>query len=165
MYYFTRGNKVGLRKIDPETVTMSRNIDPGKLQGILANYYQSMEQRSKSPMENSHTVIGQQASACDALSVHPYTVCLRLYCKVHCLHIYQGRIQNFHLGGGAKGYVPTRTLRAWKRTHFQQGSRARLTLKRLGYFGGWKDWGGGHDGPPLRSRPWDRAIAAKFAQW
>ena len=25
-----------------------------------------------------------------------------------------------------------------------------LTLKRLGYFGGWKDWGGGggHDGPP-----------------
>ena len=43
-----------------------------------------MEQRSKLPTENSHTVIGQQASARDALSVHPYTVCLRLYRTVQC---------------------------------------------------------------------------------
>ena len=48
----------------------------------------------------------------------------------------QGRIQEFHLGGGgAKGFVPARTLRAWNRTHFRQGSRARLrALEALGLF-------------------------------
>ena len=37
----------------------------------------------------------------------------------------QGRIQDFHLGGGggAKDSVPARTLRARNRTHFRQGSR------------------------------------------
>ena len=39
-----------------------------------------------------------------------------------------------------------------------------LTLIRLGYFGGWKDWGG-HDGPPLRSRPWITRSLRKFPQW
>ena len=39
-----------------------------------------------------------------------------------------------------------------------------LTLIRLGYFGGWKDWGG-HDGPPLRSQPWIARSPRKFAQW
>ena len=47
----------------------------------------------------------------------------------------QGRIQDFHLGGGgggdAKDYVPARTLRARNRTHFRQGSRA---LAALGLF-------------------------------
>ena len=43
-----------------------------------------------------------------------------------------------------------------------------LTLIRLGYFGGWKDWGGGgggHDGPPppLEISAVDRAIAAKIS--
>ena len=56
-----------------------------KLQGILANYYKSMEQRSKLPPENSHTVIGQRASACDALSFRSHMVCLYLYCTVHIL--------------------------------------------------------------------------------
>ena len=36
-----------------------------------------------------------------------------------------------------------------------------LTLKKLGYFGGWKDWVGG----PLRSRPWIARSPRKFAQW
>ena len=41
-----------------------------------------------------------------------------------------------------------------------------LTLIRLGYFGGWKDWGGGgHNGPPLRSRPWIVWSPRKFPQW
>ena len=41
-----------------------------------------------------------------------------------------------------------------------------LTLKRLGYFGGWKEGGGGgHDGPPLRSQPWIARSPQKFAQW
>ena len=45
----------------------------------------------------------------------------------------QGRIQDFHVGGGgAKDYVPARTLWARNRTHFRQGSRARLrTLEAL----------------------------------
>ena len=40
-----------------------------------------------------------------------------------------------------------------------------LTLIRLGYFGGWKDWGGGggHDGPPLEISAVDHAIAAKIS--
>ena len=38
-------------------------------------------------------------------------------------------------GGGAKDYVPERTLWARNRTHFRQGSRARLTaLEALGLF-------------------------------
>ena len=41
---------------------------------ILTNYYQSMEEPSKSPRENSRTVIGQRTSARDALPVLPYTV-------------------------------------------------------------------------------------------
>ena len=45
----------------------------------------------------------------------------------------QGRIQDFHLGEGAKDYVPTRTLRARNRTHFRQGSSARIrALEALG---------------------------------
>ena len=44
-----------------------------------------------------------------------------------------------------------------------------LTIKRLGYFGGWKDWGGGGGmmppPPPLRSRPWIARSPRKFAQW
>ena len=40
-----------------------------------------------------------------------------------------------------------------------------LTLKRLGYFGSWKYWGGGPIGPPLRSRPWIVRSPQKFAQW
>ena len=44
--------------------------------------------------------------------------------------VLQGRVQDFHLGvgggGGAKGFVPARTLRARNRTHFRQGSRAHL---------------------------------------
>ena len=37
--------------------------------------------------------------------------------------------------------------------------------KRLGYFGGWKDWGEGHDGPPpppLEISAVDRAVAAEI---
>ena len=37
-----------------------------------------------------------------------------------------------------------------------------LTLIRLGYFGGWKDWGGGPWWPPLEISAVDRAIAAKI---
>ena len=39
-----------------------------------------------------------------------------------------------------------------------------LTLIRLGYFGGWErlgGGGGGHDGPPLISRPWIARSPAK----
>ena len=47
----------------------------------------------------------------------------------------QGRIQDFYLGGGAKNYVPERTLRARNQTHFWQGPRARLrALEALGLF-------------------------------
>ena len=43
-----------------------------------------------------------------------------------------------------------------------------LTLIRLGYFGGWKDWGGGGGAwslapPPLEISAVDRAIAAKIS--
>ena len=38
-----------------------------------------------------------------------------------------------------------------------------LTLIRLGYFGGWKDWGGGPWWPPLEISAVDRAIAAKIS--
>ena len=50
--------------------------------------------------------------------------------------IQQGRIHYFHLrGGGAKDYVPARTLRARNRTHFRQGSRSRLrAMEALGLF-------------------------------
>ena len=42
-------------------------------------------------------------------------------------YLEQGRIQDFNWGGGgATDYVPPRTLRARNRTHFRQGSRARL---------------------------------------
>ena len=37
-----------------------------------------------------------------------------------------------------------------------------LTLTRLGYFGGWIEWGKAMMSSPLRSRPWYRAIAAKI---
>ena len=39
-----------------------------------------------------------------------------------------------------------------------------LTLIRLGYFGGWKDWGGGGGPirPPLEISAVDHAIAAKI---
>ena len=41
-----------------------------------------------------------------------------------------------------------------------------LTLIRLGYFGGWKDWGGGGGGaykvPPLEISAVDCAITAKI---
>ena len=40
-----------------------------------------------------------------------------------------------------------------------------LTLIRLGYFGGWKDWGGGGGGPirpPLEISAVDRAITGKI---
>ena len=37
-----------------------------------------------------------------------------------------------------------------------------LTLIRLGYFGGWKDWGGGPKRPPLQISAVDRAITAKI---
>ena len=44
-----------------------------------------------------------------------------------------------------------------------------LTLKRLGYFGGWKDWGGGGGGvghvappPPPEISAVDRTIAVKI---
>ena len=37
-----------------------------------------------------------------------------------------------------------------------------LTLKRLGYFGSWKNWGGGLYGPPLEISAVDRAITAKI---
>ena len=38
-------------------------------------------------------------------------------------------------GGGAKGNVPARTLRAWNQTHFRQGPRACLrALEALGLF-------------------------------
>ena len=52
-----------------------------------------------------------------------------------CEHT-QGRIQDFHLGGRKRLiYVPACTLRAWNRTHFRQGSRARLrALEALGLF-------------------------------
>ena len=33
VYYFTRGNKAGLRKIGPETAEISRNKAPSKLRG------------------------------------------------------------------------------------------------------------------------------------
>ena len=49
VYYFTRGKKAGLRNIGRDTAKISRNIDPNKLPGILANDCQSMEQRSKLP--------------------------------------------------------------------------------------------------------------------
>ena len=39
VYYFTRGNKVSLRKFGPETAKILINIDLSKLQRILANYY------------------------------------------------------------------------------------------------------------------------------
>ena len=42
---------------------------------------------------------------------------------------WQGRIQEFHLGGGgggAKGFVSARTLRARNRTHFRQGVQGPL---------------------------------------
>ena len=47
---------------------------------------------------------------------------------------FQGRIQDFHLGGGggAKGYVPARTLRARHKTQFRQGSRGPGPLKGPG---------------------------------
>ena len=53
VYYFTRENKVGLRKIGPDICENIKKtwIQPSKLQGVLAQYYQSMEQQSKSPME------------------------------------------------------------------------------------------------------------------
>ena len=42
-------------------------------------------------------------------------------------------------------------------------SMAALTLKRLGYFGSWKNWGGGGAlGPPLEISAVDRAITAKI---
>ena len=41
--------------------------------------------------------------------------------------MYTGADPGYYLGGGgAKGYVPARTLRARNRTHFRQRSRARL---------------------------------------
>ena len=45
----------------------------------------------------------------------------------------QGRIQDFHIGGGGgqKIMCQARTLRARNRTHFRQGSRARLNFKFL----------------------------------
>ena len=45
VYYFTRGNKVGLSKIGPETAKKERkSIYLSKLQGSSqVNYYQSME--------------------------------------------------------------------------------------------------------------------------
>ena len=58
---------------------------------------------------------------------------MKLYDWVeHCL---QGRIQDFYWGGGGeKDYVPARTLRARNRTHFRQGSGARLSaLEALGF--------------------------------
>ena len=48
--------------------TFLRSLDPNKFEGILVKYYQS-----KSPSENSRTAIGQRVSACDALSICPYT--------------------------------------------------------------------------------------------
>ena len=33
-YKFTRGNKVGLRKIGPKTMEISRNIDPSRYWGF-----------------------------------------------------------------------------------------------------------------------------------
>ena len=87
--YFTRGNKVGLRKIGPESAKILRNIDPNNLQGILANCYQSMEHQSKSPTENYCTVIGQQASAHLSICIiqlmqliHMYIFIARLYSAV-----------------------------------------------------------------------------------
>ena len=74
---------------------------------------------------------------------------------------YQGRIQGFHLGGGG-GALRIICVHAQyerkARSPFRPGSSARLTLKRLGYFGGWKDWGGG----ALEISAVDRAIAAKI---
>ena len=41
----------------------------------------------------------------------------------------------FSFRGAQKVIMPARTLRAWKRTHFRQGSRARLrALEALGLF-------------------------------
>ena len=43
------------------------------------------------------------------------------YSEVH-VERFQGQIQDFHLAGGTKHFVPTRTLRVWNGTRFWQGS-------------------------------------------
>ena len=60
----------------------------------------------------------------------------------------------------------------WKNSRNYQMQReaklwmSELTLKRLGYFGSWKNWGGGGPiRPPLEISAVDRAITAKIAQW
>ena len=43
-------------------------------------------------------------------------------------YVIAGADPGFSFKGGAKDYVPARALRARNRTHFRQGSRARLRV-------------------------------------
>ena len=76
----------------------------------------------------------------------------------------------------SKRTIPKRKNKPWFNNECQSKLRLirklcrDLTLNRLGYFGGWKDWGGGGGGPggmmaPLRSQPWIARSPRKLAQW
>ena len=75
-----------------------------------------------------------------AIRVYDYLDCYGALCPVFTRGLSDaGADPGFSLegggGGGAKDYVPARTLRARNRTHFRQGSRARLrALEALGLF-------------------------------
>ena len=87
VYYFTRGCKVGLRKIGPETAKISRNIHPNKAWGSPSLSRTNCNSRSNLPTDTVTSSLVSEPQSTGDMPCSPgrtYTVCLRLDCTVHC---------------------------------------------------------------------------------
>ena len=91
VHYFTRGSKVSLRNIGPETAKISRNIHPNKAR--VSPSLGRIKCNSPFKFTNRHcrTMIGQRASVNRRYPARPYmyTVCLQLlYKQCVVIHIH-----------------------------------------------------------------------------
>ena len=87
VHYFTRGSKVSLRKIGPETAKILRNTHPNKAQGSPRLSRTNCNSRSNLPTDTVTPWLGQGASVDRRCPARPRTWTRCAYvCIVHRAH-------------------------------------------------------------------------------